>query len=463
MKKIAILFLMAVVICSFVNATPFVNTAKATGITITNDNGVITWTGKYGGQQKPQGPLAGKTIGLVVGCEFSDWQAYYLASFLPEFGATTQFIMDNNHLWKETRPSRESPIPHGQWGLSLTAGMDGLGLNGGKLKYPVVMVKSDDPKLKVANPKDYDAIIILGGHGGDIMVADEVATKWIKAVADRGVPVAGIGAGIMPMIHLGMMNGKKCVGNSSVDYMLKAVGKWSSAGTAVDGKILTAKDTYDTPWLVRDLCKQFDKSFKDPRENILEGKKVLMMVTDDWEDIEFCAPTMEFLYRGATYSVGLFDTQIRSKPVVPPSDWRQGSYGTSVPFQEIPDNYYHIVKQGNIPMSSFDIVWIPGAFNPWQIAALHTGFLKEAYANGKLVSAICHGPIALAAAGLLKDKKSAGWLACYDSIQLMGGTHVTDAAAIIDGRIITGQTPPQVPEYMDAMTEALLAYNPPPL
>ncbi len=462
MKKIAILIVMAVVICSFVDATPFLNTAKATGIQFVDDNGVLIWTGKYGGNMKPNGPLVGKTIGILVGCEFSDWQAYYLSEFIGEFGGAAQFVMDNNHLWKETRPSRESPIPHGQWGLSLTDGMDGLGMNGTtKVKYPVVLLKSVDPRLKVANPRDYDALIILGGHSGDILVADDVATKFVKAVADRGVPVAGIGAGIMPMIHVGLMNGKNATGNNSVDYMLKVVAHYTNEGVVTDGKILTARDTIDTPKLLRELCKQFDRNFSDPRENILKGKRVLMMVTDDWEDIELTSPTLEMLYRGATYMVGLFDTQIRAKPVVQPSDWRQGSYGTSVPFQEIPETYYHIVKQGNIPMSSFDIVWIPGAFNPWQIAALHTDFLKEAYASGKIVSAICHGPIPLAKAGLLKGKKVAGWLACYDSIQIMGGTHLTDAAAVIDGRIVTGQTPPQVPEYVDAMTEALLGFNPP--
>ena len=116
-------------------------------------------------------------------------------------------------------------------------------------------------------------------------------------------------------------------------------------------------------------------------------------------------------------------------------------------------------------MSSFDVVWIPGAMNPWQITALPAGidFLKEAYANGKIVSGICHGPIPIAKAGLLKGKTVAGWMACYDSLKIMGANFLTDAAAVIDGRIVTGQTPPQVPEYMDAMTEALLGGGGPPL
>ena len=365
MKKLSVLLLMALLVCSLAGATPFLDTAKATGITIQENNGVIIWTGNYGGQVKPNGPLAGKTIGLIVGCEFSDWQAYYLSEFIPEFGGKVQFVMNNNSLWKETRPARESDQPHGQWGLSLTSGMDGLGLNGGRVLYPVVMVKSDNPKLKVANPKDYDAIINLGGHSGDMNVADDVACKFIKDCADRGIPVAGIGGGIMPMIHLGLVDRKNVTGNSSVDYMLKVIANYEGDQPVVtDGKIITARDTIDTAKLLRALCKQFDPSFVDKRENILKGKKILTMVTSDWEDVEMTAPILEMLYRGAALEVGLFDPQFISKPVAPLSDYRQGSYGTSVPFQEIPLSYYKIVKQGHIPMGSFDIVWIPGAFNP---------------------------------------------------------------------------------------------------
>ena len=107
-------------------------------------------------------------------------------------------------------------------------------------------------------------------------------------------------------------------------------------------------------------------------------------------------------------------------------------------------------------MSDFDIVFIPGAFNPWQISVMHREWLRDAWAAGKLIGAICHGAIPVAAADLVKGKKVAGWDACYDSVVIMGGEHLIGTAAIVDGRLVTGQTPPQVPEFVDAMTYALL-------
>ncbi|MDI9389970.1 MAG: DJ-1/PfpI family protein, partial [Synergistota bacterium] len=216
MRKAAIIvFVINFVIlggATFTMAGSYVSVAEKTGISIIQEDGVIAWTGPYGGKIKPNGPLAGKKIGLIVGCEFSDWQAYYLASFIGEFGGTPQFVMNNNHLWKETRPMRGTPTePHGMWGLSLTGGMDGLGLNGNRLEYPVVTQKGKGlaAEYSVADPQKYDAIVILGDHSGDILCADDVALGFIKAVADREVPIAAIGGGILPLISLGLMDGKK--------------------------------------------------------------------------------------------------------------------------------------------------------------------------------------------------------------------------------------------------------------
>ena len=441
----------------------FLDVARETGIDIIQEGNVIAWTGPYGGKTKPKGPLHGKKIGLIVGSEFSDWQAYYFASYIAEFGGTSQFVMDNNHLWKETRPMRGVPTePHGMWGLSLSGGMAGLGITGSKALPPAVMqpgqgLAKDYP---VAKPIDYDAIIILGGHSGDILYADPVATKFIGDVAARQVPIAAIGGGILPLIKLKLMNGKRCTGNRVVDYMLEKIAHFTGSPVETDVTkkpiIITGRDTVDAPAVLRALCKVFDPGFVDRHKGILKGKKVMVMICGDWEDIELCAPTLEFLYREATYVVGLFKQDMKSRPALSVLNAvREGSFGTSVPFQEIPLSYYKIIKEEELGMHDFDLLWIPGAFNPWQITVLHRDFLRDAYDAGKIIGAICHAPISVAAAGLASGKKMTGWDACKDSVEIMGGTFNTEWAAAIDGRIVSGRTPPEVPEFVDAMTAAL--------
>jgi protease I len=437
-------------------ASPFLGVAKATGIQIIEEKGVTAWVGNYGGKVKPKGPLAGKKIGIVVGCEFSDWQAYYFAEYVAEFGGTPQFVMDNNHLWKSTRPMIGIPTePAGMWGLTLTGGMSGLGINGNRTEFPVVMQKGQGlaADYKVADPAKYDAIIIPGGHSGDIMYPDDVALAFIKAVADRKVPIVGIGGGILPMIQLDLMNGKKCTGNSAVDYMLKSIAKFQNEPVVTDGNIITGKDTVDSPAVLRALAKLMSPSFVDKHKNILKGKKVMAMIADDFEDIELCAPVMELMYRGADIIVGLFEPEMRNRPY---TNFRIGNFGVTVPFQEIPLSYYKIIEKKDIKMADFDVVFIPGAFNPWNINALHRDWLAQAYDAGKIIASICHGPIPVSAAGLVEGRVCCGWLASKHAVNIMGGKFMPEWAAAIDGQIVTGRTPPEAPEFTDAITEALL-------
>lgn len=442
-------------------AAAFLEECKKTGIQIVEVDGVIAWTGPLGGKIKPYGPLAGKKVGLVVACDFSDWQAYYLAAYIGEFGGTPQFILDNNHLWKVSRYLFGSGIPvepTGRWGLTLTAGMDGMGFTGNRTLPPVLMKPGAGhvANLPVANPADYDAVIILGGWSGDIMYADDVAIEFLKAVVARGIPIAAIGEGILPLIKLGVVNGKNITGNKVVDYMLRQIANFRNEPVVVDGNLITGRDTVDTPAVLRALCKLFNPNFRDVHKNVLKGKKVLVMVADDFEDVELCVPVLEFLYRGAEVVVGLFEPYIRSRPPLVGFNVRIGNFGVSIPFQEIPDTYYKIIDAKDLKMSDFDLVLIPGAMNPLQIAVLHREFLVEAYGNGKIIAPICHGPIPVAAADLVRGRKLTGWLASEDHVVLMGGEFHPEWAAAIDGQIVSGRTPLEAPEFIDACTVALL-------
>jgi putative intracellular protease/amidase len=420
--------------------------AKQTGIDIVQEGNVIFWQGEYGGQTKPRGPLAGKKVACIVGSEFSDFQAYYLASYIGEFGGDLEFLCVDWVTYKFTRPNIKTKGVVGMWGLSLDP-------------IPVMGPSKHTCKnLKAADLKDYDAVVILGGHSGDVVVTEVEVQDFLTAADRKGAVIGGIGAGIMPMIRSGIMAGKACTGNRLVDYMLKKIAKFEDATVVVDGNIVTARDTVDSPAFVRALCQAFDPGFADPRQGILAGKKMLVIAGEDFEDIELCVPVMEYIYRGAKVILATFTPVVRSRPPLVGLDVVQGNFGMSVPFQEIPESYYTLKKLADVSMDDFDALQIPGAFCPYNMVETGTPleFLKKAAAAGKILTYICHGSIPVSAADLIAGKKVTGWQASHDSVVIMGGEYSDKWAAVVDGRHVSGRTPPEIPEYVDAITVALL-------
>lgn len=426
--------------------TAFLDVARRTGVTVREEDGVIFFEGPHAGKRKPQGPLLGKRIGLLVASEFSDFQAYYLAEYLSEFGGYPEFLLVDWVTWKFTRPHVKGKGVTGMWDMSVD---------------PIPTLSQERygfKPLKEADPKDYDALVVLGGHSADVMMTEDAVLAFVRDVAARGALLGSIGDGALVLVSAGMLRGKRATGSKIVAFLIERLGELADTPLVLDGTVLTAQDTVYAPHFVRKLCQYFDPAFSDPREGILRGKRVVIIAGEDFEDVELVVPVLEFLFRGAEVVLGTFKAPLRSRPPLLGLDVVVGNFGVSVPLQEVPLGYYRIAPLEEIPQEGIDLVMVPGAFCPWNcvVASTPLAFLRSVYEKGKVVAGICHAPIALAAAGLLEGKKSAGWLACKDAVPIMGGTYSFDWSAVIDGRIVTGRVPDDVPEFMDAMTEALL-------
>jgi protease I len=427
-------------------ASSFLSVAKETGVAIRQEKNVKIWEGPVSGKMKPNGPLAGKTIGVLVASEFSDFQAYYMASYASEFGGEVVFLLVDWVKWKFTRPNISSKGVQGMWGLSVDP-------------IPVLGTRHTAKPLGEADAEDYDALVVIGGHSGDVMVTEDKVIEFINAIHDQGAIVGAVGGGSIPLISAGVMNGKMATGNRVVSFMLKKIGAFRDVPVVRDGQVITARDTVDTPAFVRELCKVFDPDFAPKRKGILAGRRVLIIAGEDFEDIELAVPVMEYIYRGARVTLATFPPPMRSRPPMLGLDVVMGNFGISVPLQEIPLSHYQVVKLSEVSVEDFDVVQIPGAFCPWSMMAAGepVEFLKKAHDAGKTIAAICHGPIPVAAADLVKGKKIAGWLACKDAVNIMGGVYNGDWSAVIDGQIVTGRVPNDIPEFLDAVTESLLS------
>ena len=212
----------------------FLEIAAETGVTIKQEENVKIWEGPVSGKRKPEGPLAGKTVGVLIASEFSDFQAYYMTSYVSEFGGKVEFILVDWIMWKSTRPNVKTKGVHGMWGMSVDP-------------IPVLSREHSAKPFNEADPEDYDALVILGGHSADVMVGETKVIDFITAIYDRKAPLGAIGGGSIPLIRAGIMEGRTATGNRVVSYMLARIGKLDDGPVVRDGQVITARDTIDTP------------------------------------------------------------------------------------------------------------------------------------------------------------------------------------------------------------------------
>jgi putative intracellular protease/amidase len=428
-------------------AEDFLGMARETGIEISDQDGVLAWHGPYGGNVKPKGPLAGRKIGCLVASEFSDFQAYYIASYIGELGGQLEFLLVDWVTWKYSRPAIKEKGVVGLWGVRV----DPIPVMGGNKA-------ARSKSARAADPKDYDALIVLGDHCGDIMGTEKEVKDLLTGAHANGAVIGGIGGGIIPLISSGLIRGKKCAGNAQVAFMLQRIARLVNATCVEDQRIITARGSLDTPEFVRALGKAFDPQLTDRRKGVLTGKTMLLIAGWDFEDFEVAVPLLELLYRGARIILGTFRAPLLAGPPLLGLEVVQGNFGMSIPLQEIPAASYRTADLADIKSGEFDALFIPGAFCPWNMieAGYPLDFLRQAQAQRKVISYMCHGPMAVAASGIVENRRLTGWISCNDAVTIMGGTLVPEWAAAIDGNHVSGKTPQEIPEMLDAITFALL-------
>jgi protease I len=81
---------------------------------------------------------------------------------------------------------------------------------------------------------------------------------------------------------------------------------------------------------------------------------------------------------------------------------------------------------------------------------------KDAYAKGKIVSAICIAPVILANAGLLEGKQFNVFPSEVDKVKAKGGI-LNSKPVVIDGNIITGNGPDAATEFGKKVAEKVLS------
>ena len=171
---------------------------------------------------------------------------------------------------------------------------------------------------------------------------------------------------------------------------------------------------------------------------MLSGKRVAMLVEEEFEDRELTGPLDALREAGATVTV------------VGPTAGAEfkGKRGQAVVISDL--------AAGSARMTNFDALVIPGGHAPEKMRMRHAmvDLARDAMEAGKPVAAICHGPQLLISANTLHGRTLTCWPSIAIDVKNAGGLYV-DKPVVEDGILITSRKPDDVPAFSEAIIRAL--------
>ena len=173
----------------------------------------------------------------------------------------------------------------------------------------------------------------------------------------------------------------------------------------------------------------------------LRGKRIAILATDGFEQMELGEPKKALEGAGAT-------TEIVSPKGGAIRGWKTKDWGDSVKVDKTLDQ---------AKAQDYDALVLPGGvINPdhLRMEPKAVQFVKDFAASGKTIAAICHGPWMLAEAGVLKGKTVTSWPSIRTDLR-NAGANVVDQEVAIDGQFITSRKPDDLAAFSRAIIERL--------
>jgi protease I len=165
----------------------------------------------------------------------------------------------------------------------------------------------------------------------------------------------------------------------------------------------------------------------------LQGKKIAILATDGFEQVELTEPKKAFEDAGATvHVISLKPGQIRG--------WKSTDWGDNTKVDKI---------LGEAKPADYDGLVLPGGqINPdkMRIEPKAVAFVTDFFNSGKPMGAICHGPWLLIEAGVLKHRTLTSWPSVRTDVRNAGG-HWVDEPVVTDQNLTTSRKPDDLPAF----------------
>jgi len=171
----------------------------------------------------------------------------------------------------------------------------------------------------------------------------------------------------------------------------------------------------------------------------LQGKKVAILITDGFEQVEMTEPRKALQDEGAeTVIVSPKDGKVKG--------WQHTDWGDEFPVDR--------------PLSAaraddFDALLLPGGvMNPDHLRqdAQAVEFVRDFFEAHKPVAAICHGPWMLAEAGVVEGRKVTSFPSIQTDLKNAGANWV-DQEVVTDHGLVTSRNPDDIPAFNRKMVE----------
>lgn len=173
----------------------------------------------------------------------------------------------------------------------------------------------------------------------------------------------------------------------------------------------------------------------------LNGRRIAILVMDNFEQVELTQPKRELEAAGArTAIISLHAEQV----VGMHHDVKGERFDVDLSFDRA-------------NASDFDAVLLPGGvFNADEIRGQANAqkFVRDMAAQNKPIAVICHGAWLLVSAGLVKGRTLTSWPSLEDDIVNAGGSWVNEEVHV-DGLLISSRKPDDIPAFVARFIDVL--------
>jgi protease I len=168
----------------------------------------------------------------------------------------------------------------------------------------------------------------------------------------------------------------------------------------------------------------------------LAGRKVVVLLADGFEDLEFWVTVMRLREEGAMVTIA-----------GPTTDAVRGKNGLEANAD---------VLVADVSSQTIDAVVVPGGWAPDKLRRYEavTRLVRTAHDEGKIVGLICHAGLVGISSEIVKGSRATGSLGIKDDLENAGAIWV-DKPAFRDGNIVWGRVVEDIPDFCRELVSAI--------